>query len=82
MPATIADMTGGERYCDGCTRWGARYHKLQQDLQQKLIELNDKRITAETHAAELETALRCAKGEHCWAASGGKTECNDCGVLG
>lgn len=25
---------------------------------------------------------RCAAGEHCWATSGGKMECNDCGVLG
>jgi len=81
-PVAVGDVAGGERDCDGCTRWGARYHKLQQDLQQKLIELNDKRIAAETRASELETKLRCAKGEHCMATSGGGLQCVNCGVLG
>jgi hypothetical protein len=63
--ATIGDVAGGERDCDGCTRWGARYHKLQQDLQQKLIELNDKRIAAEARVrARNEAALREGRALH------------------
>jgi len=44
--------------CDGCTRWGARYHELQQSLQRKLIEMNDKRIAAEERVKELEAEVR------------------------
>jgi (p)ppGpp synthase/HD superfamily hydrolase len=28
------------------------------------------------------TRRNCEAGNHCWTTSGGKTECNDCGVLG
>jgi len=85
--------------------------QAKQDFQRRLMQVNDKRIAAETRASELAAALRtiaddpgvhpnaapwipaqvaraaltrlrCSKGEHCWATSGGKTECNDCGVLG